>query len=213
MKFLKLTLLIGILSFASKAKSQSELNNALSTSLFRVESNSQTMNHNYANKFVTGVEYQRFFGDWALGVALEHGYNKVDDRCFNCYDAYNGTGYLKESSVFLRANYAFVRLFKSKVVFNAGAGIYYSNINYSGLFDGGFSGERKDIRNQYDLFGISPELSIQYFPTERFFISLNSNIKVGYGMVDVEKVSLVSEENYISDGAFKPIEFKVGVRF
>jgi hypothetical protein len=213
MKLLKLTLLIGILSFALMAKSQSELNNALSTSLFRVESNSQTINHNFANKFVTGVEYQRFFGDWALGVTLEHGYNKIDDRCFNCSDAFNGTGYLKESSVFLRANYAFVRLLKSKIVFNDGAGIYYSSIKYSGFFSGGIFLVAADISNQYDLFGISPELSIQYFPTERLFISLNSNIKVGYGMVDIEKESLVSEENYTTDGAIKPIEFKVGVKF
>lgn len=196
-----------LFTFVFESKAQ---DNSLSTSLIRLEKNSQTIYGKFNLKFMSSIEYQRTIENWSFGVKYEHGLNKINEDCENCYDHFYGTGYLREDNFYLSGSYSFAQLFNSKLKIYSGLSIYYSNLNYAGNFSGGLSGEgtRKDIT--YNTIGVAPIFTIKYFPIDRLFISVNSNLRFGLSNVYnvVTKQYLKSKEFVINAP-----ELRIGVKF
>ena len=208
MKNSVLLLMISICSLQGMA--QDVFNNSLSTSLIRLEANSQTMYGDYKLKFVSGIEYRRIVNKWEFGVKYEHGFNKIDEFPTDCHDCFYGTGYLREDNVYLTANYSVLNLFNSKLKLNTGIGLYYSNLNYSGDFQGGFSGGGTRKNSTYNTIGLAPSLSVDYYPTPRLFISLNSNFR--YGLSQRFDHTL-NQKGKLNEFVITAPELRIGVNF
>lgn len=210
MKKLILLLLIGILSYTGN--SQETLKNSISTSLLRLERNSQTDHHNLNLKFMTGIEYQRNVNRWNIGVKYEHGYNKIEDigRHGECYDCFTGTGYMKEDNVYLTSNYSVFNIFNNRLKFNIGMSIYYSYLNYSGDYYGGVSGAGKRENSTYNTFGFAPNISIVYSPTEYLFIAVDASSRIGWSQ---KFNSQNNQHSRINEFVLTAPELKIGVRF
>lgn len=208
-KFILLSL-IGISSYT--AHTQEPLKNSISTSLIRLERNSQTVHHNFNLKFVTGLEYQRHFNRWSVGIKYEHGYNKIKDiaRYQSCYDCIYGTGYMKEDNVYLTSNYSAFNLFNNQLKFNIGLSVYYSQRNYSGDFWGGYSGGFWRKNSTYNTFGFAPNISIAYYPIDYLFISLDATYRIGWSKM----LSFQSyQKSNVNEFVLTSPELKIGVRF
>lgn len=170
-----------LIGFSSLATSAQELQkNALSTSLLRLESNSQTMHGNFQLKLMNGVEYQRLFNKWSFGLKYEHGLNQIEEDPNYCNDCFYGTGYMREDNFYLTSNYSALHLFQSRLILNTGLSLYYSNLDFSGDYSGGWSGGGIAIDRTCNTLGFSPSLSLSYFPTKRLFVSVHSNIRFGW---------------------------------
>ncbi|MEN9698889.1 MAG: hypothetical protein RLZZ301_87 [Bacteroidota bacterium] len=189
---------------------QSPLKNTLSTSVLRLESNSQTMTNRFKLKTISGVEYQRNVQKWNFGVKYEHGFNKINDESDNCNDCYYGTGYMREDNFYLTSNYTVFNLFQSRLKLNAGLGLYYSNLNYSGFFSGGWSGTGIAINSTYNTIGFTPSLSLSYYPTQRIVVSLHSMARYGWG----SKWNAPTSTTYKSgEYVVTAPELRIGLRF
>lgn len=193
-----------------RGMAQDEYNNSVSTSLIRLEANSQTMYSDYKLKFVSGIEYRQFLNKWGFGVKYEHGFNKIDEFPTDCYDCFYGTGYLREDNVYLTANYSVLSLFNSKLKLNTGIAMYYSNLNYSGDFQGGISGGGTRKNSTYNTIGLAPSLSVDYYPTTRLFISLNSNFR--YGLSQRFDHTL-NKKGKLNEFVITAPELRIGVNF
>jgi hypothetical protein len=206
----KIILLSLLITCVFEGKAQNNLNNTISTSLIRWEKNSQTIYGKFNLKFVAGVEYQRTIKNWNFGVKYEHGLNRINEDCENCADHYYGTGYMRENNFYLTGNYSFAKMFQSKLIFSSGLSIYYSNLNYTGNFSGGFSGfgTRKD--DTYNTIGLSPIFNIKYFPIDRLFISLNTNIRFG---LSNEYDVVNKQNNKRNEFVINAPELRIGVKF
>lgn len=208
MKRIFAILIMVIFSFQSEA--QQEMKNSLSTSMIRFEKSSPTIHHKFNFKFVTALEYRRFINKWNVGIKYEHGFNKIDENSNSCYDCYYGIGYLREDNIFLTANYSILSLLDSKLKLNTGLGIYYSNMNYSGDFQGGLSGGGMRKNSTYNSFGVSPNLEIIYSPSPRLFIGINTSFR--YGWSERLKVELNKKSKMNEFGIIAP-ELRIGVNF
>ncbi|RYM30851.1 hypothetical protein ERX46_17365 [Brumimicrobium glaciale] len=206
----KAILLIALGFFSLKGNAQEQLRNSISVPLIRLEANSQTLNGDLNLKFMTGIEYQRFINKWSFGVKYEHGYNKIEENPTNCYDCFYGTGFMREDNVYLSANYSILDFFNSKLKLNTGLAVYYSNLNFSGDYQGGFSGTGKRENSTFNTFGLAPSISIIYYPTERLFISVNSNIRYGWSQ---EFDANSNQDRKTKEYVLTTPELKVGVRF
>lgn len=147
-------------------------------------------------KFLTGIECQRIMDKWILGVKYEHGFNKVDEYPRNCTDCYDGTGYIREHNVYLTANKSILNAFNSKLKINAGAGVYYSNIHFTGDYEGGINAKFIRVNATYNSIGLSPSLAINYYPIEKLFISLHSGSRLGMSKLkraDTHRIYYTSE--------------------
>jgi hypothetical protein len=206
----KLLFLSLLLTSAFTAKAQDNYTHSLSTSLIRLEKNSQTIYGKFHLKFVTGLEYQQSSKNWNFGVKYEHGLNTINERCKNCGDHYSGIGYIREDNFYLSGNYSFANVFQSKLIFSSGLSIYYSNLNYTGDFSGGItgSGTRKDAT--YTTIGLSPVFTINYFPIDRLFISLNTNVRFG---LSNEYNAVIKQNNKRKEMVTTAPELKIGVKF
>jgi hypothetical protein len=205
----KLTLLSLLLLASLAGNAQEKLKNTLSTSIIRRESNSQSLYGNYQTKFLSGLEYTRSVGKWSFGIKGERGLTEFYDDCSTCYDHYYGTAYIKEHNLYLTTYYSFLHFFDSKLIFNGGMDLYYSKLHYYGDFDGGYTfvGNRAD--DKYKTVGLSPHLSISYFPIKRLFISINSNVRIGVG----EMNGWYSDSQGFNEFVINALEWRVGVRF
>jgi hypothetical protein len=154
--------------------------NTLSTSLLRLESNSQTIHNQYKLKIMNGIEYQRLVNKWSFGLKYEHGLNKIEEYPSFCYDCFFGTGYLREDNFYLTSNYSVLNLFHSRLKLNTGLSFYYSNLNFSGNYTGGFSGGGTKVNSTFNTIGFAPTLSLSYFPTQRIVVTLNSMVRLGW---------------------------------
>ena len=192
------------------ASAQEAPKNSLSTSLIRLERNSQTMHKEYKLKFMTGIDYQRHVNKWSFGIKYEHGFNKIKEYPINCYDCFSGTGYIREDNFYLTASYSLFSLFNSKLKFNTGLAAYYSNLNFSGYYQGGISGSGIRENSTYNTIGLAPSISITYYATERLFISLNSNLRTGWSRES--DLNSMQERKTYEFVATAP-ELKIGVSF
>jgi hypothetical protein len=164
----------------------------------------------YTLKFMTGIEYQRSMNKWSFGVKYEHGFNKIEEYPTNCYDCFYGTGYMREDNIYLTANYSIFDLLNSRLKLNTGLSLYYSNLNFSGDYGGGFSGTGARVNSTYNTFGLAPNISIVYYPIDRLFISVNSNIRYGWSQkLDVNSNKDSKTKEYVITAP----ELKIGVNF
>jgi hypothetical protein len=175
-----------------------------------MEKNSQTMYEDYKLKFMTGVEYQRFLNKWSFGIKYEHGFNKIEEYPINCYDCFYGTGYMREDNIYLKGSYSIFNLLDSRLMINTGLAIYYSNLNFSGDYEGGFSGTGTRVNSIYNTFGIAPNISIIYYPIERLFISINSNVRYGWSQRFDTNVKQYDKTN---EYVITAPELRIGVNF
>lgn len=210
MKNIILFILLCICSISIHA--QESLKNSITASIMRLEKNSQTIHNNLNFKFMTGIGYQRHFNRWSVGIKYEHGYNKIEDtnRRGQCSDCYVGTGNIKEDNIYLTSNYSAIDLFNSRLKLNIGMSIYYSYLNYSGDFGGGFAGGIWRENKTYNTFGFAPNISIVYYPIEYLFISIDATYRVGWSK------TYNSPSNQHSSGnefVLTAPELKIGVRF
>jgi len=189
------------------ATAQNKLNNSLSTSLIRFEKNSQSVNNIFTLKFLSGIAYQRTFNKWDFGFKYEYGLNAIKDIKKNGNDFYNGTGLMKESNFYVTSHYSFANYFNSKIVLSTGLSLYYSYINYSGVFSGGLSGNQIKVNNTYNTIGFSPNFNIKYYPINRLFIALNTNIRYGFNSSN-DKFTLKIREVVVNSP-----ELRIGVKF
>ena len=193
-----------------EAAAQEMQRNSLSTSLIRLEKNSQTVSRDYQLKFITGLEYQRLVNKWGFGVKYEHGFNKIEESPKNCADCLSGTGYLREDNVYLTANYAIVDFLDSRLKFHTGVGLYYSNLHFSGEYQGGFDGGGATKNSTYNTLGLSPTASIIYYPTDRLFISLHSTMRYGWSQ-EFDEIS--TQDRKTHEFVITAPELKIGVNF
>jgi hypothetical protein len=190
--------------------SQDVLKNSITTSVMRLEKNSQTIYGEYQLKLLTSIEYQRHINRWGVSARYEHGFNKIDENPTKCFDCFYGTGLLRENNFFLSVKYELYQLFNSKLQFNTGIGIYYSNLNYSGFFQGGYSGSGMRKNSTYNTIGLSPNFLIKFHPKERFFIGVNTSFRYGWS----HAYNAVYEQNFkIDEIAIIAPELKIGVAF
>ncbi len=204
-------ILLFIFSFCSlNSSAQKEHQNSLSTSLIRLEKNSQTLRGDYNLKYITGIEYQRHLNKWSFGIKYEHGLNEIEESSSNCNDCYYGVGLLREDNMYITANYSMLNAFNSKLKLNTDLGLYYSNLNYSGNFQGGFAGTGTRHNSTYNTFGLIPSISILYYPISRFFLAVGTSWR--YGGSKVYNHTL-NKFNYYSESVLTVPEFKIGVNF
>lgn len=183
--------------------------NSLSTSLFRYENNSQAIYGKLNGKFLSGIEYQRILNRWSFGLKYEHGLNKIEERCEGCFDASQGTAYIKEDNIYLSGYYSFPKLFQANLEFYSGLSVYYSHLNYSGAFIGGWNGSH-DRNSTYNTLGICPSIGFKYFPLTQLFIAINSSYRVGKSEV---KDQIRNSKTKGGESILNIAELRVGVRF
>lgn len=204
-------IILSIISICCLEASAQEIQkNALSTSLIRLEKNSQTFYGDYKLKFMTGIEYQRFVNKWSYGIKYEHGFNKIKEDPTNCNDCFYGTGYMREDNIYLTINYSILDLYNSRLKLNTGLSVYYSNLNFSGDYQGGMSGGGTIANSTYNTFGLAPSISLIYYPTKRLFISLNSNLRYGWSN---EFNANSNQYRKINEYVLTAPELKIGVNF
>jgi hypothetical protein len=112
---MKRIILLIISIYCLEASAQEIEKNSLSTSLIRLEKNSQIIDGDYKLKFMTGIEYQRFENKWSFGIKYEHGFNKMEEYPKKCADCFYGTGYMREDNIYLTTNYSILSLFNSRL--------------------------------------------------------------------------------------------------
>lgn len=159
---------------------------------------------------MSGVEYQRLVNKWSFGIKYEHGLNKIEEFPTACADCFYGTGYMREDNIYLTSNYSFLNLFNSRLKLNAGVSLYYSNLKFSGDYQGGLSGGGKRANSTYNTFGVAPSLSILYYPIERLYISLNSNLRYGWSK---EFETNTHQDRKVNEFVITAPELKIGVNF
>jgi hypothetical protein len=207
---MKRIILLIISIYCLEASAQEIEKNSLSTSLIRLEKNSQTIDGDYNLKFMTGIEYQRFGNKWSFGIKYEHGFNKIEEYPTTCADCFYGTGYMREDNIYLTTNYSILNLFNSRLKLNTGVSLYYPNINFSGDYQGGITGGGTRENSTYNTFGVAPSLSILYYPIERLFISLNSNLRYGWS---TEFDAKSNQDRKVNEFVITAPELKIGVNF
>lgn len=207
-KIITLTI-IGFFSFHGVA--QNKYKNSFTTSFIRMEKNSQTLYGNFNLKFITGIEYKRLVNKWSFGIKYDHGFNKIKEYPISCADCYIGTGYMREDNIYLTTNYSLLNLANSKLKLLMGLNLYYSNLNFSGEYLGGFSGVGTRKNSTYNTIGLAPSVSIIYYPIERFFISINSNLRFGKSS-KLDFYSIIQKQK-TNEFVITVPEFKIGVNF
>lgn len=208
---MKTILIFTLLSFLSLLSfAQEEQKNSLSTSLIRFEKNSQTLRYDFKIKYVASVEYQRLFNKWSFGIEYEHGLNRIEETSKLNYDAYYGTGYLREDNIYITATYSIFNLFESRLKINTGLGVYFSNLNFSGNFQGGNTFSSTPHNSTHNTYGLTPSLSIMYYPTSRLFISINTSWRFGTSKV---YDNIDDKRSYYGEQVVTAPELKIGLNF
>jgi len=96
------------------------------------------------------------------------------------------------------------------MIINVGLSLYYSNLNYSGQFEGGFSGIGTRVDKTYNTLGLAPTLSVNYYPIERLFISLSTNTRFG---ISNEYNASNNQNHKTNEFVINAPELRIGVKF
>lgn len=208
----KLIFLFLLSIFATSIHAQETLKNSISTSLLRFERNSQTNKNQFNLKILTGIAYKRHFNRWSVGIKYEHGHNIIGDtlRRGECFDCYYGIGYMREDNIYITGDYTALQLFQSCLQLNVGFDLYYSHLNYSGDFSGGFFGGIWRENRTYNTFGFSPHIEIAYYPIKYLFIAVDASFRLGWGnFSDREN----KEHSPANEFVLTSPELRIGVQF
>ncbi|MBL4862588.1 MAG: hypothetical protein JKY09_06180, partial [Crocinitomicaceae bacterium] len=77
-------------------------------------------------------------------------------------------------------NYRIGRGTNAKFQLFTGSDLYYSNINYSGDFQGGLSGGGERLDDNYHSFGVLHRLGIHFYPISSVRITLITSYRLGF---------------------------------
>ncbi|MBK9593350.1 MAG: hypothetical protein IPO32_18245 [Crocinitomicaceae bacterium] len=94
--------------------------------------------------------------------------------------------------------------------YNLGFDIYISRLNYSGHFEGGWSGGLYFRNSTYWVMGGQLGLGLNYAISERVIISSNTSLRIGYG---IQKNLYTPETLYYSSGALTATKLSIGYSF
>ncbi len=166
----------------TSAQQDSGYKNLLSTALFKVETNSQTLYKKLWPKNFIGLEYERTFNRWSWSTSIEHSNTEIDENAYTWPDGFYGTGHLKEYNFFSGISYIFIE--KAKGVFKiqvfVGTDFYYNHVKYSGDFGSGFTGRGIRLNDRYNSFGIRQRVGLHFYPSPRIRTSLTTSTRSGY---------------------------------
>ncbi len=185
-----------------------EKKNILNTTPFKYEKVTHTLQGKLNPKFYTSIGYERIVNNWSWKISIQHSFNKIDEECINCADHFYGKGYLRENNIFTGFNYRF--LGNSKFQLSIGSDVYYSNVNFSGDFEGGIDGAGTRINNNFRGLGFSHHFGVHFSPISILRISLISSYS--YGLSWLKKVDgKVYVQN--TESAYAIPEVKIGYLF
>lgn len=207
----KIILLLLLFSSTVFAQEDQKNKHVLSTVLFKLESNSQTFHFDLEPKVsYIDLEYERIFNRWSWSTNIGYGLARIKDDCRKCADHFSGIGYLQEYYLFTGVNYRITRKLISRFQFFIGTDLYYSYLNYSGNFGGGFSGKGIQRDDKNNSFGVRQRIGIHFYAVPRLRITLTTSSRLGYSW---EKPINSSEFRQTIEISITAPELKVGYLF
>ncbi len=181
MRYLKTLLLC--LFFASNAcllaQQNTSLKHEIGVSPFSVEWNSETENSPIVAKGFYRVFYNRHYDKWTWTNSLSYGKNNINDKSEDCGDCFEGTGRMKELVATTGLRYHFFRKSPSRIKPFLESGLFFSNMHYSGEFDGGFGGQGISLDFSNEVTGIYGQLGLIYTPTPRVSLQVSAAYRGG----------------------------------
>jgi hypothetical protein len=181
MRYLKF-LFFGFL-FASNASLQAQQNlgfkHEIGVSPFSVEWNSETENSPIVAKGFYRVFYNRHFEKWTWMNSFGHGKNNINDKSEGCGDCFVGTGKMKEFVATTGLRYHFFRKSYYRIRPFLEPGLYFSNMHYSGEFDGGLWGQGTSLNFSNEVVGIYGQFGLSYSPTPRVSLQVSASYRGG----------------------------------
>ncbi|MCC6724483.1 MAG: hypothetical protein IT258_08230 [Saprospiraceae bacterium] len=140
---------------------------------FALERNKQTLNGPKAPKGFYRMFYNRHFHRWSWTNSIGYGKNNIKDKEQGCADCFYGTGRMKELVFTSGLRFRFSILGMTKIKGYLEWGTHFTLFNYSGDFEGGFTGQGTVIDLNSKTWGIYSEAGLTYSPMPRisFFAS------------------------------------------
>lgn len=181
---MKALILLVPIFLVSTLYAQDKNSNAISLNLFKLESNQTTINHSLEPKLVSGITYERYLRSWSWLTKVEYGKNAIDDHCNSCADVLMGTGSLKEFNVLTGIAYTTNRLGDSKLKWSFETDLYFSYMNYSGVFTGGWSGGFSALDMNYYVGGLQLLSGLHYYFLSYIRLTLSVYGRFGIGKAE-----------------------------
>jgi|GEM_PF-1998409 len=183
MRTLKTLLIAALLTFSLQINAQNAptSKHEIGLSFANLERDFETLNRPMSFKWVPELYYSRHFSKLEWISRIGYGSNAIDDNCKNCADQYYGTGRLKEFNFSSGFRYHFFQSKDFKLLPFLESGVYYQHTNYSGDFDGGFSGAGTTYDRAHWSAGWAGRFGLSYRPTEQFVISAFTTVRAGWG--------------------------------
>jgi hypothetical protein len=188
-----------------------QLQHQIGISPFVLEMNTETINQELEPKLLTSLYYLNQLNKrWSWNSQIEYGENSLNDNCRSCADHIYGKGQYSELSVFSGLKFTLNANKEWRLKYNLGLDIYASRLNYSGYFEGGWSGGFYFRNNTYWVVGGQLGLGLNYAISKRIIISSNTSLRIGYGF---QKNLYTPETLYYSSGALTATKLSIGYLF
>jgi len=188
-----------------------QLQHQIGISPFVLEMNTETINQELEPKFLTSAYYLNQLNKrWSWNSQIEYGENSLNDNCRGCADHIYGKGQYSELNVFTGMKFTLNANKEWRLKYNLGLDIYASRLNYSGYFEGGWSGGLYFRNNTYWVMGGQLLLGLNCAISKRVIISSNTSLRIGYGF---QKNLYTPETLYYSSGAFTATKLSIGYLF
>ena len=173
------TLILISISFQVFSQSDLSKTNELGFSLFKIESNSITLNNTFQLKTIAEISYTKHLKFLSWKSSFGYGNNSINDYCNNCFDTEGGIGALTEFNLETGLSYSFL---KEKSKFNPFVEVdaYFSKASYyiSGYSWTGYNYWR--YRN-YLTGGLKLQVGLIYYPVSNLSITLSAATRYGKG--------------------------------
>lgn len=134
---------------------------------FAVEWNSEPLNKPIAAKWFYRAFYNHHFDKWTWVNSLSYGKNNIKDKDEDCRDCFEGIGRMKELTAATGLRFRFFRKGPSHFKPFIEAGGYFTKNRYSGVFEGGFTGQGLSFDKTGQIFGIYGQYGVTYTPAPR----------------------------------------------
>lgn len=212
---LSLCFLVSSIVFSQQSELKLDYRHQLGMTFFKLEQNEETLNNQFEPKFYTGLFYEFKPRKFSWYSSVEWGENEIIENCKNCADLPYGNMIMKELNVFSGIGYhQSVPLFKRGFDFLFRVKGFASAINYSGRYEGGFSGGVYSRDRRYYILGLQLEAGVAYAFTDHFLFRLDCAFRAGKSW-QKDKYPLnqsVSSSKYLS-GAYTLPSIGLGYRF
>ena len=174
------TLILISISFQVFSQSDLSKTNELGFNLFKIESNSITLNNLFQPKTIAEISYSKHLKFLSWKSSFSYGNNSINDYCDNCFGIDGGTGALTEFNIESGLSYSFL---KEKSKFNPFVEVdtYFSKLNYyaSGYdwYGWGFIHDRN-----YLIGGLKLQVGLIYYPVSNISITVSVATRYGKGI-------------------------------